>query len=70
MSENVQFDMDQRKDFTSHAVLGQSQVPGMAAWLMKKGIIKNESSAKGVLVGIIIADFVIAAIIIYFFVLK
>ncbi len=62
--------MDQQGKFTSRAVLGQSQVPGMAAWLVKKGIIKDESNAKGILVAIVVADFVIAALVIYFFVLK
>jgi hypothetical protein len=70
MSDNVQFDMDQQGKFTSRALLGSSQIPGMAAWLVKKGIIKNESSAKGVLVAIVIGDFIVAALVIYFFVLR
>ena len=80
MSENVQFDSDDQQaalmkarsaaGFTSRAVLGQSQVPGMATWLLKKGIIKNESNAKGILIAIVIADFVVAALVIYFFVLR
>jgi hypothetical protein len=79
MSENVQFDEDQSglatrahniANFAQPGGFGQSQVPGMAGWLVKKGIIKTEAGAKNFLVGVVIADFIAAAIVIYFFVLK
>jgi len=67
---NVQFDMDQKGVSASQTIMNQSRVPGMAAWLVRKGIIKNESSAKSALIGIVFTDFIIAAIIIYLFVLR
>jgi hypothetical protein len=78
--EHIEFDTDQQglpsasssgsSQFTSRSVFGQPEVPGMAAWLIRKGIISNESQAKGLLVGIVIVDFIIAGIIFYFFVIK
>ena len=79
MSNGVQFDEDQNSmgmrprnsGFSpAPAAFGQSQVPGMAGWLIKKGIIKTESGAKGFLVGVVFFDFIIAALVIYFFVLR
>ena len=76
MSENVQFDSDQQGkasssrvsgSFTSRSVLGQSQVPGMAKWLMKHGI-KSESAAKYMLLSVIVVAFTLMFIIYYFFV--
>ena len=79
MSEKVQFDTDQEAitsgfrgpgTFAERAISGQEQIPGMASWLMKKGILKTESGAKGALILIIILDFIIAALVIYFFILR
>jgi hypothetical protein len=79
MSENVQFDEDQNglanrahnmANFSQSTGFGQSETPGMAGWLVKKGIIKTEAGAKNFLVGVVIADFIVAAVVIYFFVLK
>jgi len=66
---NVQFEADQ-KGISAQTIMNQSQARGMAGWLVKKGIIKNEANAKNVLVGIVFFDFIIAAVIVYFFVLK
>ena len=68
MSE-IEFDADNRQQqFTSRAVLGQQQVPGMAAWLMKKGIIKDESKAGTILVGIVIFNIIVTAIVVAVFI--
>ena len=68
---NIEFETDQEisSQFKSRTVLGRPQVPGMAAWLMKKGIIKDESQAGGVLVGIVLFNIVVTIVVIYFFVL-
>jgi hypothetical protein len=77
--EHIEFDTDEQgmsanasasSQFTSRSVFGKQEVPGMAAWLMKKGIISNETQAKGILIGIVVVDFIIAGIIFYYFVIK
>lgn len=66
---NVEFDTDQTQaQYTSRSVLGQPQVPGMASWLMKKGIIKKESQAKIILLGIVIFNVLLTAFLLYYFV--
>jgi hypothetical protein len=66
---SVEFESDQfQSQYRSRTVLGQPQVPGMASWLMKKGIIKEESKAGGVLIGLVVFNFVATAILIYYFV--
>jgi hypothetical protein len=67
----VEFEQDYRPttSYTSRTVLGQAQVPGMANWLLKKGVIKEESQAKGVLVGIMIINFIVMGFVVYKFVL-
>jgi hypothetical protein len=76
---HIEFDTDQQglpssaslpSQFTSHEVFGRPEVPGMAAWLIRKGIISNETQAKAILIGIIVIDFIIAGIIFYYFVIK
>ncbi len=67
----VEFEQDYKPttSYTSRTVFGQPQVPGMAAWLMRKGVIKEESQAKSVLIGIMIINFVVMGFVIYKFVL-
>ncbi len=65
---NVDFNVDQPQ-FRSRAVLGQPQRPGIVAWLLKKGIIKDESQAGGLLVGVVLFNIVVTGIVIYFYVL-
>ncbi len=65
---NVEFGSDQSQ-FTSRSILGQPQVPGMVAWLMRKGIIKNESQAGGLLVGVVLFNIIVTGLVIYFYVL-
>lgn len=65
----IEFESDQlQNQFRSRTVLGQPQVPGMASWLMKKGIIKDESKAGNILIGIVIFNFLLTAFLIYYFV--
>lgn len=65
----IEFESDQfQNQFRSRTVLGQPQVPGMASWLMKKGIIKNESSAGKILIGIVVFNFLVMIILFYYFV--
>jgi hypothetical protein len=67
---NIEFENDQfQSQFKSRAVFGQPQTPGMAAWLVRKGIIKDEASASKILNGVVIFNFVLAAFLIYYFVL-
>ena len=66
---NIEFETDQIPQFRSRQTLGSPQMPAMAAWLIKKGIIKDESQAGGVLVGIIMFNILLTAVVIYFFVL-
>jgi hypothetical protein len=40
----------------------------MASWMMKKGIIKDESKAGNILIGIVILNFAITAFLIYYFI--
>ena len=52
---DVQFeDGHQGNTFKSRSVLGAPQVPGMANFLLQKGVIKEESHAKFVLFFVII----------------
>lgn len=68
MSENIQFESDQQQFRTQRPVYYQPQSTGMAAWLVKKGIISNESQAGAILVGVVFLNFLLTALIIYFFV--
>lgn len=66
---SIQFDTDQfQSQFKSRTVFGQPQVPGMAAWLMKKGFIKDEASAGKILIGIVFFNFCLTAFLVYYFV--
>lgn len=48
---------------------GQPQTGfGMAGWLMQKGIIRDESQAKTLLLGVVCFNFILMALIFYFFV--
>jgi hypothetical protein len=57
----------QAPQFNMHP--GESNV-GMVRWLIRHGIISGESSAKFFLIGLICFNFVIAGLIMYFFVLR
>ncbi len=49
---------------------GHPQSRGMAGWLVAHGIVSGDSSAKTVLIGIVCINFLAAALILYFFVLR
>lgn len=70
---NVEFENDYRPTarYTSPSSLGMntSQHSGMAGWLVKKGIIKDESHAGTVLVSVVIFNIVATIFIIYYFLL-
>ncbi len=69
---SIEFENDFRpaaNQFASRSILGQPQVPGMASWLMKRGIIREENQAKVVLMGIVSFNFVAMGLVLFFFVL-
>lgn len=74
MSDHIEFDTDtqasQAGHFTSRTILGRAELPGMAGWLMTKGIIKSENSARTFMLGLIAFNIIVAALVIYFFVLN
>ena len=68
---SVQFDTDSQgiPKFTSRTVLGQAQTPGMVSWLIRKGIIKDESQAGGLLVGVVLFNIIVTGVVVYLYVL-
>lgn len=62
---SIEFDADQQ--FKSRNVINQSQTSGMVKFLMKIGLIKDESKAGKVLISIIIIDIIAIVLIAYFF---
>ncbi len=82
MSENVQFDEDQvglpRRTtgqvrpgpFVAANNFGQPQSTGMAGWLVRHGIMNSDSGAKVALVGVVCINFIVAGLVLYFFVLR
>ncbi len=68
---NVEFEGDYRPPprFTPGTGFSSSQATGMAGWLLKKGIIKDESQANGVLTGVVIFNIIVTAFVIYYLVL-
>lgn len=67
---NIEFDADQQ--FKRQVYSGQQQRSssgGMAGWLVKKGIIKDESQASGILILVVIINFALMAFLVYKFVL-
>ena len=50
--------------------LNQPQAKGMVGWLIKHGIIDSDAGARAILFGVVIFNFLVAAFIIYFFVLR
>lgn len=67
---SVEFENDYRPttQFTQQGFPGQQSGRGMAGWLVKKGIINDESQAKGILVGVVCFNFLAMAVIFYIFV--
>jgi hypothetical protein len=78
---NVEFEADQlgssnlsrfSSQYTSSQYNSQQsqKASGIPGFLLKLGIIKNESQAKGVMTGIFIFNFLVTFLIFYFFVVK
>lgn len=63
---DVQFE-DSNNTFKSRSVLGAPEVPGMANFLVKKGIVKEEGNAKFVLFATIVVCTILAILIPLFF---
>lgn len=66
---NIEFDTDQQFRRQAYATQQQRNSGGMAGWLVKKGIIKDESQAGGILMGIVLVNFILMGFVIYYFVL-
>ena len=72
---NVEFETDFEKGPSRFAPqqlnnFGQQKYGGtITSWLVSKGVIKDESQARGVLIGIFVFNMVITAFVLYFFVL-
>ncbi len=45
-----------------------NQYGSLTAWLMKMGIIKDESKSKGVLISVIVINVIATALVIYYFI--
>ena len=69
MPENIQFETDQQQFRPQRQIYSQPQSKGMAAWLVRKGLISDESQAGNILVGVVALNFILTAIVIYFFIL-
>ena len=41
---------------------------GMAGWLVRKGIIQEESQAKGILLGVVVLNIILTVFVIYYFI--
>ncbi len=66
---SIEFDTDQQaRQFTSRQFPGQSRESGIAGWLIRRGIVKDDAGAKPILIAIVVINFAIAASVIYFFV--
>ncbi len=70
---NVEFETDYEpiptRFYSDDNPNGQKPSGDITQWLIKKGYIRDESSAKGVLLGIIILNIILTSLIIYFFIL-
>lgn len=52
-------------NYKSKSILSTSQTPGMAKFLINKGIVKNEKQARGILLTIIMVFFISSFVLIY-----
>ena len=64
---DLTFDENKYK-IKSRVILGQAEVPGMAKFLLRKGMVKSEGAANSILVGLIIISLSIAAYVFAIFV--
>lgn len=66
---NVEFETDQQQYGSRLSPNQQNNSGGMAGWLVRKGIIKDESQAGAVLIAVVIINFLLTAFLIYKYVL-
>ncbi len=66
---NIEFDADQQFKRQVYANQQRPSSGGMAGWLVKKGIIRDESQASGILVLVVVINFALMAFLFYKFVL-
>lgn len=70
---SIEFETDQIPQFKARTSMGIGGLPsdpkGLSGWLIKRGIIRTESQASAFLVLIVIMNFVLTGIVIYFFIL-
>jgi len=66
MSPNIEFDMDQR--FTPRNIPNTSRATGMTGLLLRMGIIKDESQAGIVLIGLLLFNIIVTIAVLYYFV--
>jgi hypothetical protein len=64
---NIEFSSDQQQ-FKSRNDLGGRRTSGMASWLIKKGIAKDETQASNILLILIILNFILTAFVMYKFI--
>ncbi len=57
---NIEFSTDSGAQFKSRAILGMPETPKMVNFLLKKNIVKNQTQAHYILLGICIVCFLIA----------
>jgi hypothetical protein len=74
MASDVEFDTDiqnnprtyPRNNLGIPTAMTTSQRRGMAGWLVKKGVAKDESQATSILVGVMIVNLILIALILYY----
>ncbi len=71
MSDGIEFDTDREVRTDKGLKKPSERVPakGIIGWLLKKGLIPNEDHGRYVLFAIIAANFAIAGLVYYFFIL-
>lgn len=62
---SVEFEDQSDYQFKSRQVFGDYKKPGMVSWLEKKGVVKNEKTARYILFGVVIFCSALAFIIIF-----
>lgn len=61
----VEFDNENNFEFKSREIFGDYKKPGISDWLEKKGIVKDEASAKYLLIWVIVICFTLTGLIIF-----
>ena len=74
-NSNIEFESDVQgtnkyANSGSGTTMSHKGSSGMVGWLIRHGIVKSDSFGKGILIGVIVLDFVVAGLILYFYVLR